>query len=410
MTVELIPLEGLPEVEPGDDLAALLEPSLAANAASDGDVVAITQKVVSKAEGRMVPGEDRAAWVERESVDVVARRGDLVITRTRHGFVCANAGVDASNVREGFLTLLPEDPDASAERLQKELSARLGLPRLGVVITDTFGRPWREGVVDVAIGCAGLPALVDLRGTVDDHGKKLETTLVAFADAVAAASGLVMTKTARVPAALVRGLEGSTGDAPPGPASALVRRPEDDLFRESALVAVSAAQPSDVFGPGDVSREIVENAVGAATSVLAPGDWAMVAVDSPAARRRLVVAAGADDSFRAAQTLVVVCVRTPSESGEEAILLSAGAAIRGLVVALHAQGVAWSWAPTRAFEAEKVGAALTLGEDWRPLGIVAVGRMPESGASRPALRIRLTRWSGAARPARPAGSRRGSRP
>ena len=159
MTIELIPLEGLPEIEPGDDLAALLEPSLAANAASDGDVVAITQKVVSKAEGRIVPAEDRAAWIERESVGVVARRGDLVITRTRHGFVCANAGVDASNVREGFLTLLPEDPDASAERLQKELSARLGLTHLGVVITDTFGRPWREGVVDVAIGCAGLPPL-----------------------------------------------------------------------------------------------------------------------------------------------------------------------------------------------------------------------------------------------------------
>ena len=171
MTIELIPLEGLPEIEPGDDLAALLEPSLAANAASDGDVVAITQKVVSKAEGRIVPAEDRAAWIERESVGVVARRGDLVITRTRHGFVCANAGVDASNVRKGFLTLLPEDPDASAERLQKELSARLGLTHLGVVITDTFGRPWREGVVDVAIGCAGLPALRDLRGTVDDRGQ-----------------------------------------------------------------------------------------------------------------------------------------------------------------------------------------------------------------------------------------------
>jgi coenzyme F420-0:L-glutamate ligase / coenzyme F420-1:gamma-L-glutamate ligase len=389
MTIELIPLEGLPEVEPGDDLAALLEPSLAANAASDGDVVAITQKVVSKAEGRIVPGEDRAAWVERESVDVVARRGDLLITRTRHGFVCANAGVDASNVREGFLTLLPEDPDASAERLQKELSARLGLTRLGVVITDTFGRPWREGVVDVAIGCAGLPALLDLRGTVDDRGRELETTLVAFADAVAAASGLVMTKTARVPAALVRGLDGSTGDAPPGPASALVRRPEDDLFRESALVAVSAAQPSDVFEPGVVSREVVENAVGAASAVLPEGhrrigDWSMVAVDSPAARRRLVVAAGmADEPVRAAPTLIVVCARTTAESSDEAIQLLAGAAIRGLAVALHAQGLGWSWDPSRPFDVNATRAALALGEDWRPVGIVAVGRMPEGGASRP---------------------------
>ena len=384
MAVELIPLEGLPEVEPGDDLAALLEPSLSANAASDGDVVAITQKIVSKAEGRVVPGEDRAAWVERESVDVVARRGDLVITRTRHGFVCANAGVDASNVREGFLTLLPEDPDASAERLQKELSARLGLTRLGVVITDTFGRPWREGVVDVALGCAGLPALVDLRGTLDDHGKELETTLVAFADAVAAASGLVMTKTARVPAALVRGLDGSTGDAPPGPASALVRRPEDDLFRESPLVAVSAAQPSGVFGPGDVSRQIVENAVGAACAMFPRGDWSMVAVDSPAATRRLLVAtAGPDDPFRAPPTLIVVCARLSAESSGEAVLLSAGAVIRGLGVALHTQGVGWWWDPNRLFDADATRAALALGEDWRPVGIVAVGRIPEGGASRP---------------------------
>jgi coenzyme F420-0:L-glutamate ligase/coenzyme F420-1:gamma-L-glutamate ligase len=346
--------------------------------------VAITQKIVSKAEGRIVPGADRAAWVERESVDVVARRGDLLITRTRHGFVCANAGVDASNVREGFLTLLPEDPDASAERLQKELSARLGLSRLGVVITDTFGRPWREGVVDVAIGCAGLPALVDLRGTLDDRGKELETTLVAFADAVAAASGLVMTKTARVPAALVRGLDGTTGDAPPGPASGLVRRPEDDLFRESALVAVSAAQPSDVFGPGDVSREIVENAVSAAWAVLPSEEWSMVAVDSPTARRRVVLAtARADDPSRAATTLIVVCARISAERSEEAILLSAGAAIRGLAVALHARGVGWSWDPNGSFDADATRAALALSEDWRPVGIVAVGRIPEGGVSRP---------------------------
>jgi dehydro coenzyme F420 reductase / coenzyme F420-0:L-glutamate ligase / coenzyme F420-1:gamma-L-glutamate ligase len=384
MTIELIPLEGLPEVEPGDDLAALLEPSLAANAASEGDVVAVTQKIVSKAEGRMVPGEDRAAWVERETVDVVARRGDLLITRTRHGFVCANAGVDASNVRDGLLTLLPEDPDASAERLQKELSARLGLPRLGVVITDTFGRPWREGVVDVAIGCAGLPALVDLRGTGDDHGKELETTVVALADAVAAASGLVMTKTARVPAALVRGLDAATGDAPPGPASALVRRPEDDLFRESALIAVSAAEQCDAFGPGEVSREIVEGAVGAACAVPLVGEWSFVALDSPVARRRVLAAAGAaNDVLREAPILILPCVRVSAKTSEETILLSAGAAIRTLVVALHAQRMGWSWDPRGPFDAEGARAALALGEGWRPLGIVAVGPSAEGGASPP---------------------------
>jgi coenzyme F420-0:L-glutamate ligase / coenzyme F420-1:gamma-L-glutamate ligase len=388
MTIELIPLEGLPEIEPGDDLAALLEPPLAANSASDGDVVAITQKVVSKAEGRIVPAEDRAGWIERESVGIVARRGDLVITRTRHGFVCANAGVDASNVREGFLTLLPEDPDASAERLQKELSARLGLTRLGVVITDTFGRPWREGVVDVAIGCAGLPALHDLRGTLDDRGKRLETTVVAFADAVAAASGLVMTKTARVPAALVRGLDASVGNEPPGPASALVRRPEDDLFRESALIAVSVAQPSDVFGPGQVPPEILEEAVRAASAVHTSEDWSFVALSSPAAQRRLAVpATGTDEALRRGSILIVPCLRvaggrTSARRTEEAVLLSAGAVIRTLVVALHAQHVGWSWDPNLPFDANGARESLALGEDWRPMGIVTVGPMPEGGASR----------------------------
>ena len=319
----------------------------------------------------------------RESVRTVRRAKHVLITETRHGFVCANAGVDASNVREGFLTLLPEDPDASAERLQEELSARLGLSRLGVVVTDTFGRPWREGVVDVAIGCAGLPALVDLRGTGDDHGKELETTVVALADAVAAASGLVMTKTARVPAALVRGLDATTGDTPPGPASALVRRPEDDLFRESALIAVSAAEPSGAFGPGQVSRAIVEAAVGAACAVPPVGEWSFVALDSPVARRRLVAAAGADDVLRAAPIMILPCVRVSAETSEATILLSAGAAIRTLVVALHAQHVGWSWDPRAPFDAEGARAALAIGEGWRPLGIVAVGPLPEGGASRP---------------------------
>jgi dehydro coenzyme F420 reductase / coenzyme F420-0:L-glutamate ligase / coenzyme F420-1:gamma-L-glutamate ligase len=379
MAVELIPLEGLPEVEPGDDLAALLEPSLAANAASDGDVVAITQKVVSKAEGRMVPGEDRAAWVERESVDVVARRGDLVITRTQHGFVCANAGVDASNVREGFLTLLPEDPDASAERLQKELSARLGLSRLGVVVTDTFGRPWREGVVDVAIGCAGLPALVDLRGTTDDRGKKLETTLVAFADAVAAASGLVMTKSARVPAALVRGLDGSTGVAPPGPASTLVRRPEDDLFRESALVAVSAARPAERFGIGELAAGSLEEAVRAASRGVAP---LLAVVTSSVGLRRLRAASHPTQrpALAAATAAVVPCLRTPDES-IEAASLRAGAAIGRLTVALRARRIGWAWDPEAPLDADLAGAALDLPEGWRPMAVVAVGPEPEGGAA-----------------------------
>jgi coenzyme F420-0:L-glutamate ligase/coenzyme F420-1:gamma-L-glutamate ligase len=387
VTIELIPIEGLPEVEAGDDLAEMLEPALAAKATRDGDVVAITQKVVSKAEGRIVPGARRREWVERESVGVVGRRGELVIARTRHGFVCANAGIDASNVPDGFLTLLPEDPDASAERLQKDLSSRLRLSRLGIVITDTFGRPWREGVVDVAIGCAGVPALIDLRGTTDDHGKELETTILAIADAVAAAGGLVMTKTARVPAAIVRGLDAVIGDAPPGAARALVRAPEDDLFWETALASISSATSSSGLSTAmPVPREAVEEAVRAAAAE--PGDhgWWFVALDSPAAKRRLLAATGATQRVALeAAVLIVVGLRrgTAATERDPLALLPAGAVIRSLILALHAQHVGWAWDPSTPLDEDAVRGALGLGEAWLPLGLVAAGRTAEAGASRP---------------------------
>ena len=157
----------------GDDLGRLLLDALGAAgvALRDGDVLAVTQKVVSKAEGRVVreAPDGKAAWVARESRRVVARRGDLVVAETRHGFVCANAGVDASNVAQGWLSLLPEDPDRSAEALRRALSEASGA-EVGVVVTDTFGRAWRRGLVNVALGCAGLPALVDLRGSPDASG------------------------------------------------------------------------------------------------------------------------------------------------------------------------------------------------------------------------------------------------
>ncbi len=180
----------------------------------------VTSKIVSKAEGRLVPGFERADAIARETRRVVARRGDLVIAETAQGFVCANAGVDASNVEPGTLALLPEDPDRSALAMRAALAERLGV-RLAVVITDTFGRAWRTGLVNVAIGCAGLPAVVDLRGTADHFGHELEATVVALADEVAAASGLVMAKAARVPAAIVRGIDRS--EAPDGAAADLLR-------------------------------------------------------------------------------------------------------------------------------------------------------------------------------------------
>jgi coenzyme F420-0:L-glutamate ligase/coenzyme F420-1:gamma-L-glutamate ligase len=269
VTIELIPIEGLPEIAPGDDLAGLLAPSLRAAGIADGDVVVVTSKIVSKAEGRLVPGMDRARVVADETVRVVARRGDLVIAETRHGFVCANAGVDASNLAAGMLALLPEDPDGSAEGLRHAIVGALGTERLGVVITDTFGRAWRTGLVNVAIGCAGLPAVVDLRGRSDHTGRSLEVTVVAHADEIAAASGLVMAKDARVPVAIVRGL--TPPDAPDGRATDLLRPAEEDLFRTSPLEALKTSAAPATFGRGTVSRAALEEAI----AVAATGPWSL---------------------------------------------------------------------------------------------------------------------------------------
>ena len=235
MTVEIHPVRGVPEVRPGDDLARLLIDALPPSslALETGDVLVVTQKAVSKAEGRIVREMPlgKAGWVERETRRVVGRRGDLVIAETKHGFVCANAGVDASNVAEGFLTLLPDDPDRTAARIRERLREALGV-EVAVVITDTFGRAWRRGVVNVALGCAGLPALLDLRGTTDATGRVLEATVVALADEIAAASGLVMGKASGIPMALVRGI---SVEGPPMPARALVRPADEDLFRTGVV-------------------------------------------------------------------------------------------------------------------------------------------------------------------------------
>lgn len=230
--LSVLPVTGLGEVVPGDDLAGRLAEACQEAGAEDGDCLVVTQKVVSKAEGRLVELDPddagaRRALVDRESVRTLRRRDDLAIVETRHGFVCANAGVDLSNVPEGRATLLPEDPDRSARRIRDVLRSR-GLD-VAVVVSDTFGRPWRHGVCDVAIGVAGLRPVVDLRGTADAGGRVLQVTEVAVADEVAAAAELVMGKSRGVPAALVRGLDPDW--LGPGSARDLVRKPADDLFR-----------------------------------------------------------------------------------------------------------------------------------------------------------------------------------
>lgn len=223
----VLPVRGIPEVRDGDDVAALV--AAADVTLHDGDVVVVTSKVLSKAEGRHVRATSRDAAITAETVDVVARRGDLRIVRTRHGLVMAAAGVDASNTEPGTVLLLPLDPDASARGIRRGLAERLGV-RVAVVVTDTAGRAWREGLVDLAIGVAGLQPLDDLRGQVDPYGNPLEVTVTAVADEIAAAAELVKGKTAGIPVAVVRGLGHLvTDDDGPG-ARALVRRPEDDLF------------------------------------------------------------------------------------------------------------------------------------------------------------------------------------
>lgn len=415
MTIEVLPVEGIPEVRPGDDLVELLSAALSPLDVRDGDVIAVTQKVVSKAEGRIVREDDggREAWVRREARRVVARRGDLVVAETRHGFVCANAGVDASNIEAGFLTLLPEDPDGSAERLRAALSDRLGAD-VAVVITDTFGRPWRRGVVNVAIGCAGIASLVDLRGTADHVGRELEATVVALADEVAAASGLAMGKAERVPAAVVRGVR---HDGASVPVSELVRPPEEDLFRASPLLSISERRTIRSFGDGEVPREVVEEAVRAACTAPAPHHtrpWSFTALWSPAAKRRLLGAiaqawradlrgdgtpeetidrriAGSDAVLGAAPVLIVPWVRFErahpyhdaerAHAEQEMFLLSAGAAIQNLLLALHAQGHASCWISSTLFCQQESREALGMGQEWFALGTVAAGPMPAGAAS-----------------------------
>jgi coenzyme F420-0:L-glutamate ligase/coenzyme F420-1:gamma-L-glutamate ligase len=235
----VLPITGLDEVRPGDDLAELVANALGPTVAgapelADGDVVVVTQKIVSKAEGRVVPVDHadpaaKTALVEREAVRVLRRRGDLLITETPQGFICANAGVDLSNMADGTAALLPVDSDRSARRLRAGLRRRLGV-EVGVIISDTFGRTWRRGVTDVAIGCAGVAAVVDLRGTTDAAGRELIATEVCVADELASAAELVMGKDRNVPVAVVRGVS-AEWLRPGSVADEIIRPPAEDLFR-----------------------------------------------------------------------------------------------------------------------------------------------------------------------------------
>jgi len=232
--IEIHPLRGIPEIEPGDDLASLIATAMADTDLTPraGDVLVVTHKIVSKSEGAtaVLVGDEDAAYrvlIEEEASEILRRRGDLMITKTHHGFICANAGIDRSNTAPGTAVLLPRDPDRSAHTLRMGLLRATGVD-LPVVITDTFGRAWRCGLSDVAIGLSGLDPILDLRGTFDDHGRELAVTEVAVADEIAAAADLAMGKATGSPVALVRGLGLPIGE---GRATDLIRDAPGDLFR-----------------------------------------------------------------------------------------------------------------------------------------------------------------------------------
>jgi coenzyme F420-0:L-glutamate ligase/coenzyme F420-1:gamma-L-glutamate ligase len=340
--VTVRPVRGLPEFAPDDDLAAAIadaEPDL-----RDGDVLVVTSKVVSKVEGRLVPvppGADREAVrrqaVEDEAVRVLARRGPLAIVQTRQGWVLAAAGVDASNVGPDALVLLPEDGDASARRLRERLRELRGVD-VAVVVSDTFGRTWREGLTDVAIGSAGLPALVDHRGRVDAHGNRLETSQTALVDELAAAADLVKGKLAGVPVAVVRGIGHRAPDDDRG-TRPLVRDPADDLFPWGArdLVGSRAPAPDLVPRPGD--REAVAEAFRVATAALP---------DFPVVLRY----GGEDDG--------AVDVHL-TDAWNVTTALSLGALVGAAIIQLHAAGWATRWEPVGTPGGSSVVGRLWLG-------------------------------------------------
>jgi dehydro coenzyme F420 reductase / coenzyme F420-0:L-glutamate ligase / coenzyme F420-1:gamma-L-glutamate ligase len=396
-TLLVVPLGGLPEVRPGDDLARLLLDAVRAAGLelADGDVLAVTSKVVAKAEGRLVPLPADPAERERvhreavaaETVRVVARRDRLVIAETRQGLVGANALVDASNAGGDALVLLPRDPDAAAARLRAAVEALDG-HEVAVVITDTLGRPWRLGQTDVAVGLAGMGALEDWRGRPDADGRLLEVTEVAVADEVAAAADLVKGKASRVPAALLRGVPRPKGD---GKARDLVRPPAEDLFRtagtaEDLLAFLEAPAPPAGFLPGPVERVAWRRAAAAAGTVALPGGARLRVVEAAtaAARARLLaaVAAGGGASpalLAGAPLLLVPCLAPSGRAGSReasaaaGLELAAGGALATMLLGLHAQSLQAVFVPAGRHAQDELAAALALAAGWRPLGALAAG-------------------------------------
>ena len=408
------PVTGLPEVAAGADLAALI-----AGACPDlreGDILVITSKIVSKAEGRVVT-TSREEAIEAETVRVVARRGATTIAQTRHGLVLAAAGVDESNTSPGTVVLLPEDPDESARRLRKALHGRTGVT-VGVIVTDTMGRPWRAGQTDNAIGAAGVLPVRDYRGETDTFGNVLEVTVAAVADEIAAAADLVKGKSRHVPAAVVRGLAGLVTEQDGPGARALIRAAEEDMFRLGSADVPLARRTVRAFTPEPVDAGAVRRAVATALTAPAPHHsepWRFVVLESAAARTALLDAMREawigdlrQDGFseeqigrrirrgeplRAAPLIIVPCLVTdaahdyPDErrsAAEQAMFtVSMGAAVQNLLIALAVDGLGSAWISSTLFCADVAARAMDLPAGWRPMGAIAVGRPAEQARPRP---------------------------
>ncbi|MFH0244087.1 coenzyme F420-0:L-glutamate ligase [Streptomyces sp. HK10] len=427
-------LPGIPEVRPGDDLVKLIADAATAPGLpglAHGDLLVVTSKIVSKAEGRVVEAAGREAAIDAETVRVVARRGEARIVESRHGFVMAAAGVDASNTPAGTVLLLPEDPDASARRLREGLRELLGVT-VGVVVTDTFGRPWRVGQTDVAIGAAGVRVLQDLRGGTDMYGNPLGVTVTAVGDELAGAGELVKGKAGGLPVAVVRGLpqhvlwgspgEGDGGEEEETGARALVRAAGDDMFRlgasEAVREAVTLRRTVREFTGEPVDGAAVRRAVAAAVTAPAPHHttpWRFVLLESAASRTRLLDAMReawiadlrADgkseesiakrvrrgDVLRNAPYLVVPCLVTEgahdypdarrSAAEREMFVVAAGAGVQNLLVALAGEGLGSAWVSSTMFCRDVVREALDLPGGWDPMGAVAVGRAAAPPKARP---------------------------
>jgi len=416
--VRILPVAGLPEIEAGADLGTLIcDAALAGPGLADGDILVVTSKIVSKAEDRVVTG-DRESAIRAETVRVVARRGPTTISQTRHGLVLAAAGVDESNTEPGTLVLLPVDPDASAEALRKSITERAGV-RLGVIITDTMGRPWRAGQTDTAIGAAGIVPVRDHRGLADTFGNLLEVTIAAVADEIAAAADLVKQKTTGVPVAIVRGLADLVTDAAGPGAAALIRPAEDDMFRLGAADVLTARRTVREFTAAPVSAAAVRRAIAAAITAPAPHHsepWRFAVLESPDSRTRLLDAMlaawkadlAADgftaeqiarrvrrgEPLRRAPLIIVPCLVADAahtypdarrNASERAMFLVAmGAAIENLLVALAVEGLGSCWISSTLFCRDVSAETLGLPPGWEPMGAVGVGHPAAPAPDRPA--------------------------